>query len=99
MTEVLTATWQLLGVFVAIAAAAVWLRSTLAKQRTTELEHLVETRGLKIDDLQEEIDVLRQEMAEMRGEMSALHQLKTDEIARRTAEAVVGELLPFLKGA
>lgn len=98
MIEIFTAGWQIVLIVAAIAGAAVWLRSQLQKQRTAELEKLAETRGERNKDLEAEIEELRQEMAELRGEMKFLRDLKTEEIAAATAQAVVGELLPFLRG-
>ena len=96
--DTITLLLQLSGMFGAVAAGAVYIKSRLVKQRASELHDLVETRGNKIEDLQAEIDELRQDMAQLKGEMQALHALKTTEIARVTAETVVSELLPFLKG-
>ena len=75
-----------------IVLAAVWLRSSIVRQRTSELAALVETRGNTITDLREEIAGLRQEVASLRGAVDALERLRSEEIAAKAAEAI----LPFL---
>ena len=97
--QTIQAIWQITLIVASIVGAAIWLRSQLVKQRTQELEDLVETRGLKINDLEEEMICLREDMQEMRGEMRFLRELKTTEIAEATAKQVVSDLLPFLKKA
>lgn len=76
----------------AIVLAAVWMRSSIARQRTGELAELVETRGNTIQDLREEIELLRVEVATLRGAVAALEKLRSEEIAAKTAETI----LPFL---
>lgn len=77
---------------VTVALAAVWLRSSIAKQRTTELASLAETRGHTIDDLRSEMHSLRAEVAELKGALQALESMKVQEMADRAVEAIV----PFL---
>lgn len=77
---------------VTIGAAAVWLRSSIAKQRTTELASLAETRGYVIDDLRTELQQLRSEVAELKGALQSLEALKVQEMADRAVEAII----PFL---
>ena len=99
--ETLNAVWVsilILGGVITIIVAAVWLRSELVKQRQRELEGLVDTRGERITDLEKEIDALKVQMHEVRGEVNFLMNLKTGEIAAATAEAVLGEILPLLQG-
>jgi len=88
--------WQILLIVSSVVAAAVWLKSTLQKQRTKDLTQLVDTRGERIHDLEKEITELRTEMAELRGEMNAVLKLQTEEIALATAKEVVIQLTPFL---
>jgi phage shock protein A len=97
MFDLLQNLWQISVIVAAIAGAAVWLRSQLAKQRTQELVGLVDTRGKTISDLRKEVSEVQAEMAEMRGEMKFLRELKTTEIAEATAAKVVEDLLPFLR--
>lgn len=80
------------AIVTSIVLAAVWLRSSVAKQRTSELAALVETRGKTINDLRDEINNLRQEVASLRGAIDALERMRSEEIAARAAEAI----LPFL---
>lgn len=77
---------------VTIGAAAVWLRSSIAKQRTSELAGLAETRGFVIDDLRSELHALRGEVAELKGALQALENMKVQEMADRAVEAII----PFL---
>jgi TolA-binding protein len=71
---------NLAGVAVAVVAAAIWLKSALVKQRHEELEQLAETRGNRIEDLKEEVDKLRTEVANLSGQIQAIQGLKTTEI-------------------
>ena len=71
-----------LGLFVgSIAAAAVWLRSTLVKQRHEELELLVETRGNRIKDQDDRISELELRVANLAGQVETIQRLKAIEIA------------------
>ena len=89
--------WEVLAVMAAVAAAAIWLRSTLVKQRHKELEDLADTRGERIHDLHTEITELRAEMNELRGELNAIKNLKMRELAEVTAAEVVVQLRPSLE--
>ena len=72
---------QLVGFFIIVASAAVWLKSSLVKQRHMELEELADTRGKTIEDLKNKVASLESEMATLRGQMQALQGLKATEIA------------------
>lgn len=79
---------QLIGFAVAVAAAAVWLRSSLTKQRHEELENLAVTRGHRVADLELRVQELHDQVAELRGQVRAIQDLKAEEIA----DAVVAKL-------
>jgi TolA-binding protein len=71
---------NLLGFAAVVFAGVVYLRSALVKQRHEELEQLAETRGNRIEDLKEEVDKLRTEVANLSGQIQAIQGLKTTEI-------------------
>jgi TolA-binding protein len=73
---------QIAGFAVIVGAAAVWLKSSLAKQRHEDLELLAETRGERIKDQDKRIADLEQSVSELRGQMQALQGLKSLEIAQ-----------------
>jgi 50S ribosomal subunit-associated GTPase HflX len=79
---------QIVGFAIAVAAAAVWLKSSLVKQRHEELENLAETRGHRVADLEHRVQELHDQVAELRGEVRAIQDLKAEEIA----DAVVAKL-------
>lgn len=97
MTDLIQNLWQIVVIIGGIAGGAVWLRSQLTKQRSVELEKLAETRGERNRDLEQEIQGLRQEIAELRGELQFMKEMKHNQIAEATAAKVVEELLPFLR--
>lgn len=84
----LSALVNVAGVLVAVAAGAIWLRSTLVRQRHEELADLAKTRGDRIEDLEKEQQDMKNEVAELRGQVKVLRSLKSDEIA----DAVVRKL-------
>jgi phage shock protein A len=73
---------QIITFMVSVAAAAIWLRSALVKQRHEELEQLADTRGKRVEDLEDKVGELRGEMENLKGQMQALRDLKAMEIAR-----------------
>lgn len=77
---------------VAVIAAAVWLKSSLVKQRHEELEGLAETRGERVTDLENEVKRLAGEIESLKGQMLAIQSLKVREIA----DQVVAQILPFM---
>lgn len=72
---------NLAGFAVVVLAAAVWLKSTIVKQRHEELEQLAETRGERIRDQDEKIARLEEAVAELRGQVQAMQALKASQIA------------------
>jgi len=64
-------------------------RATLSQKRTTEAEALATTRGAKIEDLEKEVGSLRERIATMEGQMTAIMSLKAEEIAAHVAAKVV----------
>lgn len=83
---------EIVAFVVTVVLAALWLRSSIARQRTTELANLAETRGYVIDDLRTELQQLRGEVAELKGALQSLEALKVQEMADRAVEAII----PFL---
>jgi len=79
---------QIAGFGVIVGAAAVWLKSSLVKQRHEDLELLAETRGERIKDQDKRIADLEKSVSELRGQMQAIQALKSVEIA----EEVVAQL-------
>ena len=79
-----------------VLAASIYLRSTLSKQRTTELEELASTRGQRIDDLERKVEVLSEHISKLEGQIDMLTALKTDAIIDGVVPRVVSELRPFL---
>jgi phage shock protein A len=73
---------QIITFMVSVAAAAIWLRSALVKQRHEELEQLADTRGKRVEDLENKVGELRGEVENLKGQMQALRDLKAVEIAR-----------------
>lgn len=83
--------FQIATFLVMVGAAAVWLRSEITKQRSNEAMLLAETRGHRIDDLEEKLKLamaewekeramMRAQVAELQGQISQLQKVKTDEI-------------------
>lgn len=66
-------------------AAAVYIRSALVKQRHSELEQLVDTRGERIKDLESQIVRLEHRLALIEGQMAAIQAIKAEEIATEVA--------------
>ena len=87
-----TAIIQLIGFFVAVAAAAVWLRSALVKQRHEELEQLAETRGERIADLQAQVVRQGKEIKDLQAQVKHIQALMESNIADRIAEKVIEQL-------
>ncbi len=61
----------------------------LTKARAEEWKAIAEVRGVQLDDLREELVALRSEVAELRGGMLQLQNLKAEEIAERVAELML----------
>lgn len=72
-----------------VALAAVWLRSSLVKQRHEELEELAQTRGERIEDLKARIEELETWKDRMEGKFEALESLKVEQIVDGVAAAVI----------
>jgi ribosomal protein L29 len=81
-----------LGILLAgVVAAAIYIKSSIQKQRHDELENLAATRGNTIQDLRSEMEDLRREVAELRGQYNALQALKVDQIANAVIAKLVGD--------
>lgn len=78
---------------VAIVAAAVWLRSSLVRQNQDELARLAQTRGERIEDLEKEVQELREHVLRLEGQVQALMSFKTEDVA----DAVEERLRPILE--
>lgn len=78
---------------IAVIAGAVWLRSSLVKQRHEELEDLAETRGQRIEDLQQRVAELEEWKTLMTGKFEALESLKVQQIV----DGVVAAILPLVE--
>lgn len=72
---------EAIGFIVVVGASAVWLKSTLVKQRASELAELAETRGDRIADLESEVHLLELRISKLEGAYQALQTIKATEIA------------------
>lgn len=77
---------------VAVAAAAVWLKSSLVKQRHAELEELAKTRGHRIADLKAQIDRQGAQIRTLQSKVEAVEDMLTTAIAERVAVKVIAHL-------
>lgn len=77
---------------VAVIAGVLYLTSKVRRENHKEVLELAETRAEVISDLRAEIAVLRREVAELRGALDTISDLKADEIADATADRII----PFL---
>lgn len=84
---------------VMVVAAAVWLKSSLVKQRHQELENLAATRGERVGDLEARIEELRSKVAALRSEVDALYKLKAVEIGTVAGDRVVEAVVEAVVGA
>jgi TolA-binding protein len=73
--------WQVILVVAAVVGAAVYVTSTLVRQRHEELEKLAETRGNRIEDLEKKVDEQNRRIAALEGQMQAIQSIKAQEIA------------------
>ncbi len=81
MSDLLTLIITLVFFAGAMAAAAVYIKSSVVKQAHAEWRLLADSRGERNKDLETEVAELRREMDELRGEVKALQGLKATEIA------------------
>lgn len=73
-------------IFLGIAFVGfVILRSSLVKQRSSELADLAETRGETISDLEKKVDTMQLEIKVLQGQLQAYQSLKAEEIAIEVA--------------
>lgn len=80
-------------IFIILVVGSVfYLTSRVRRESHKEVLTLAETRAEVIADLRAEIAVLRREVAELRGALETISDLKTDEIADATADRII----PFL---
>jgi hypothetical protein len=82
-------------VVLAVIAGAIWLRSTVVRQRSVESEGLINLRGERIHDLEVQVEELTRQIGILRGELNMLQKMKTLEIV----EGVVEGIIPFLHPA
>lgn len=82
---------ELVTFFVMVAGAAIWLKSTLAKQRHEELEELADTRGHRIQDLEKQVINLQEKVTHLEGRFQALQDLKVEAIANHVVEKLKAE--------
>lgn len=78
--------------FVMVALSAVWLRSSLVKQRQSELAELANTRGDRIEDLEKELRAMEIRLSTLEGAYAGLQAMKATEIA----DEVMTRLAPHL---
>lgn len=90
-------------IFVAgLLAAVIWLRAAITKSSINEATNLANTRGEIIADLHAEMDhrdekwkekcqELIEQMAELRGQMKSLEQLKTEQIIKGVIDGMNGD--------
>lgn len=71
--------------FILIFISAWGVRSGVLKSQRDEWRQLAEARGEKVSDMESQIQELRQDVAEMRGQLTALQAMKADEIAGKVA--------------
>lgn len=83
---------QIIVFLVGVAAAAIWLKSTLVKQRHEELETLAETRGQRIEDMKNQLDRQGKEIEELRAQIKTIRELLTSNIASQVADKVIEHL-------
>lgn len=86
---------EIIAFTVLVVGGVVWLRSDLTKERCKEAQELADTRGDRIQDLENHQKRMEIEIAELRGQVDMLRQLKTSEII----DGVVGGIIPFLQPA
>lgn len=70
-----------------------YVRSTRTKQIMQELQGLAEVRGQSNEELRHEVEQLRIEVANVRGQMEALQRLKAQEIALEMARLIDPNIL------
>lgn len=75
-----------------IAAAAIYVKSSVQKQRNAELVELADTRGKRVEDLERDVRRLEARVAELEGELRAYRTLLESGIAHGVAK----ELIPLL---
>ena len=91
-THTLRFAFDIALVLLGAAAAYIWLRSAITRQRTVETEGLVELRGHHIHDLQEQITELQRQINFLEGQIDLIQKMRTLEIV----EGVVEGIIPFL---
>lgn len=88
--------WQLISILTAIVGGAVYIKSSLVRQRSDELSELAATRGDRILDLEAEVHRMQERIAKLEGAYEALEGLKVDKIADAVVARLVGEDLSGL---
>lgn len=78
-----------------IAGAAVYVKSSVQRQRHEELKDLADTRGQRVEDLERDVRHLEGRVAELEGELRAYRSL----LEKGIAHGVAQELIPLLNGA
>ena len=84
MDQIPAALQVIVFIILGIAGAA-YLVSLVRRDSHQETRHLAETRGKRIDDLEEALARLKVEMADLRAAFQAYKDLKHEEIAVEVA--------------
>lgn len=84
--------FDIILIVLAVIAAGIWLRSSVVRQNAVESEGLINLRGQRITDLQDQVNELTRQIDILRGEINMLQKMKTLEIV----EGVVEGIIPFL---
>ena len=65
-----------------------YYNSEVRKIHTSESDNLAATRGQKIDDLEAEIEAMKQKLQNQQGQIDMLRQMKTQEIVDGVVEGI-----------
>ncbi len=85
MTDQIPIALQVIVFIILGIAGAAYLVSFVRRDSHQETRHLAETRGKRIDDLEEALARLKVEMADLRAAFQAYKDLKHEEIAVEVA--------------
>lgn len=85
--------WVILGI-----SGVVYLWAQVRRQSHREALSLAETRGARIDDLEDQVGRLREKVEHLQGSLEAYQRIKAEEIAVEVAR-LLEPRLPRLEGA